>query len=135
MWWFKVRQGGLWGCLSSLNSNQEHTAVWMQLQTVDPLSIFRKFPCFTLSAILIYATEIRTFISNILSFLLDTLSPTICKLFHVIRKKGSWLIMKWVRHCFLHLIICKLTTSYGPDRLNTWKSEGAKPGLMIMHRN
>jgi hypothetical protein len=51
-------------------------------------------------------------IFNILSFLLKTLSPTICKLFHVIRKKDFWLITKWFMHCFLQLIICELTTTY-----------------------
>ena len=91
---------------------------------------FQKFPCFILSKIFVYATEIRTFIFNMLSFLLDTLSPTICKLFHVTRRKGFWLIMKWVTHCFLHLIICKWTPSYRIlDRSNRSKSEGAKPGL------
>ena len=90
---------------------------------------FKKVPCFTLSTIFIYATESRrTFIFNIL-FLLYTFSPTFCKLFHAIRKKGFWLIMKWFMHCFLQLI-CKSTTSYSIlDRSNRWISEGAKSGL------
>jgi hypothetical protein len=91
---------------------------------------FKKFPCFTLSTIFIYVTEIRrTFIFNIL-FHLDTFSPKICKIFHAIRKKGFWLIMKWVMHCFLQLTICKLTTSYSIlDRSNRSKLEGAQSGL------
>ena len=91
---------------------------------------FKNFPHFILWTILIYSTETRTFIFNILSFLLDTLSPKICECFHAIRRKVWWLIMKWVMHCFRQLIMCKLTTSYSIlDRSNGWKLEGAKSGL------
>lgn len=90
---------------------------------------FKKCPSCTMSTIFIYAIEIsRTFIFNIL-FLLDTFSPTICNLFHAIRKKGFWFIMKWVMHCFLQLIICKSTSYSILDRSNRWKSEGANSGL------
>jgi hypothetical protein len=95
---------------------------------------FKKFPCFTLSAIFIYATEIRTFIFNIHYSLLDTLGPKIYKIFHVMRKKGFWLIMMWVMHCLLHLIICKLTTSYSIlEGSNRWNLEGQVYPVMYQY--
>jgi hypothetical protein len=47
-----------------------------------------------------------------------SIDPTICKLFHAIKKKGLLLIMKWVINCFLHLITCKSTSYSIPDRSN-----------------
>jgi hypothetical protein len=40
--------------------------------------------------------------------------------------------MKWVTHCFLHLIICKSMTCYSiPERSNRWKSKRAIFGLWV----
>jgi len=50
---------------------------------------------------------------NIMSLLLHTLNPMICRLFNAVGKKCFWLITKSVMHRFYHIniIICKLTTS------------------------
>jgi len=53
-WWLKARQGGLWGCSPYLNSNQEHTVVWLQLQRVDPTSSVQDHTTVLLKVTMLY---------------------------------------------------------------------------------
>ena len=61
----------------------------------------------------LYVTDMRTtLLFNIISRLLDTFSPTICKLLNAVGKESLWLTAKPVMHHLFHLIIsCKSTTS------------------------
>ena len=54
----------------------------------------------------------RTLLFNIISLLLDTFSPAICKLLNAVGEESLWLTAKPVMHRLFHLIInCKSTTS------------------------
>jgi hypothetical protein len=90
------------GCTLALESRVlilpqlQSSTYWMQLQRVDAIpsvevhiTVLQKVSMLYFVNNFSICYEItRTFIFNILSFLLDRLSPTICKIFHVIRKKG-----------------------------------------------
>ena len=62
---------------------------------------------------LCYRHENRTtLLLNIISLLLDTFSPAICKLLNAVGKESLWLTAKPVMHRLFHLIIsCKSKTS------------------------
>jgi len=61
----------------------------------------------------LYVTDMRTtLLFNIISLLLDTFSPAICKLLNAVGKESLWLTVKPVMHRLFHLIIsCKSMTS------------------------
>ena len=73
---------------------------------------FKKFSHFIFLKIFIYVTHMRkTLLINIISLLLDTFSPAICKLLNAIGKESLWLTAKPVIHHLFHLIIsCKSTS-------------------------
>ena len=75
---------------------------------------FKKYLHFIFYKIFIYVTAMRTLLFNIISLLLDTFSPAICKLLNAVGKESLWLRAKPVMHRLFHLIISrKLTTSNG----------------------
>jgi len=53
-----------------------------------------------------------TLLFNIISLLLDTFSPAICKLLNAVGKESLWLTAKPVMLHLFHLISCKSATSY-----------------------
>jgi hypothetical protein len=67
---------------------------------------------------------------NIVSLLLNMLSPSVYKLFKGIRVKGFWLC-KPVMHHLLYLIICKSLTSWMSvlGAKTEWQSEEERSGL------
>jgi len=98
---------------------------WIQMKKYEGTS--KSFRTLFLKKIFIYVTEMRTtLLFNIISLLLDTFSPTICKLLNAVGKESLWLTAKPVMHqgganrpplrAFLR----------GPNR---WKSERARSGL------
>jgi len=90
---------------------------------------FKKFPHFIFLKIFIYVTDMRTrLLFNIISLLLDTFSPAICKLLNAVGKESLWLTAKPVMHRLFHLIIsCKSTTSYsileGSKQMEIWRGQ------------
>jgi hypothetical protein len=126
------------GCSSYLNANQEHTVLWMQLQRVDPISSVEFHTTVLQKVSMLYFVN-NFYISyrncNNIYFQYTPLSsryiePNNLQAFSQHKKERFRLIIKWVTHCFLHLIICNSMTSYSIiGKSNRWKSKRATFGM------